>query len=110
MTAKTLTVRVILLVAIDTFLACFGKLRRQMTLLAGHDRVQADQREARHIVLETDLFCPSLLAMTATTLFTLLAGMHICHTMTVNTAGPELFMDSLAAMTGRTGYLLVTTA
>jgi len=109
LTAKAFMVHIIILVAFDTFLSCLCKLRRQMALLAGDDGMQPNQREARHVMLEPDLLCPAFLVMTAATLFSLFAGMHIIHTMTVNTAGAELFIGRITAVTGRTGYVLVTT-
>src|ERR1700751_501128 len=58
--AEVALVHIVLLVAVDTLLADLAVLARQMTLLAGHRDVQPDQREAREVVVESQMRTPAL--------------------------------------------------
>jgi Ethanolamine utilization protein EutJ (predicted chaperonin) len=83
--AEPLAMHIIILVTRVAVARHIAEHSRQVTLLAGSDCMQSDQREMRHVVIETQLFRPAALVMTTAALLTQLAGMNIICPVTVLT-------------------------
>lgn len=71
-----------------------------MTFLAGHGGVQANQGEARDIVLEFHALAPALLVMAFVALLALFTLMHIVNFMAGITIGLELCLIYMGFVAG----------
>lgn len=79
-----------------------------MTFLARCHGMQAYQREARHVVFETNRLAPARLVMTAAALAAGLAGMDIIGAMAVRACPVSLLLVHDTAVTGITAQVFVT--
>lgn len=72
----------------------------QMAFLAGSDSMKSDQGETRQIVVKEDLHAPAPLIVTALTLFSFLALMHIVRLVAVVTIHWQFFFLTGSPVTG----------
>lgn len=93
-------VNVIVAMAFNARCRHTGEFGRQVTLFTGCNRVYADKGEPGHVVLETHLTAPALLAVAIRALLSLLAGMYVVTLMTVDALHSKRFVTKLAAVTG----------
>lgn len=107
--AQPLFVYIIGLVALHAFLGRLLEGRRYMAFLAGHRRMQTDQREMCQVMIEHHLVTPAALLMTTRAILALLAAMDIIGTMTIDAGLPDLVLE-IAAVAGHTGDLRMASA
>ena len=62
--------------------------------------MQADQREMRHVMIESQLFRPALLVMTTSALLAQLARMYVIRPVTVLAGRAGIFLIQFAAVAG----------
>jgi hypothetical protein len=98
---------VVALVAVVAIVAHIAVLQGRMTLLAGHGDVQANQREAREIVIERDGCLPALRRMTLLALCAELACMHVTRTVAARAFRWQLLSSHYGGVTGMAFHLLV---
>ena len=78
-----------------------------MTLLAGNGSVDANQREVRHVMIESDLFAPSRRSMTAFALLAFLAIVRVVQIVATVTVGGQLAIVEVGEVTGIAGSVNV---
>lgn len=93
-------VNVVLLVAANAFiwraLECLGR----MALRAAHQHVHAEQREIGQIVIETDVFAPSVIAVAGITRILERAAVRVFRGMASLAIGAQLLLCDLGRMAG----------
>ena len=97
---QTPFVDVIGLVTIDALSSYAPVAAVEMAVLAGRRGMQAEQRETRQVVIETDPLTPTVTRVTAGTILAQASGMDVVRGMTGPTAGLEFLVDILALVTG----------
>jgi len=81
----------------------------QMTFLARHGGMQADERKAGHVMVEDHALVPLLFAMAAGAFFTFLALMYVVAFMTGKAGIASLLLVQIAAMAVLAGDVLMGT-
>lgn len=79
----------------------------QVTLFAGGDRMQANQREARQVVIETHFLAPAILIVAVLALLALLAAMSIIVFVAAVAIHRQLFLVRVALVATAAGGLLM---
>ena len=79
----------------------------QMTFLARNGGMQADEREAGHVMVEDHALVPLLFVMATGAYFTFLALMYVVAFMTGKTSITPLLLIQIAAMAILAGDVLV---
>ena len=80
-----------------------------MALLTGYSRVQSDEGEVGHIMVEHYVIIPFALVMAAGTLLAFLAFMYVVILMAGKTGVTPFFLIQVAAMAVLTSYVLMRT-
>ena len=107
--SQTALVFVILLVASNALVSYVFIGRCQVTVLTGHDRVQAQKRKPRDVVIEPHTLTPGPLVVTILAAPALLALVHIVHLVARMALKWQLVMD-LSGVTSVARNLFVPTA
>ena len=107
--SQTPLVFVVLLVASNALAAYVFIGRCQVTVLTGHDRVQAQKRKPRDVVIEPHTLAPGPLVVTILAALALLALVHIVHLVARMALEWQLVMD-LSGVTSVARDLFMPTA
>ena len=109
MTASSQRSLVFIVVAVTADAVPRGVLerRRCMALFTGDGRMQADQRKARHPVVEHDALAPAGGSVAALALFAFLSTMDVINLVAADARYCQLFFVQLATVTGAAGQLVV---
>lgn len=83
---------------------------RQMTLLARHDRMLADQRKTADVVIERGLLAPACVVVTLLATVPQFSFVRVIVPVARQTSGRELVAVEVARMTGVTFHLHVRTS
>src|SRR5256885_13468603 len=94
--------------AVDTLLAAVAVLRGQMALLAGNRDVQAQQRNAREVVIEAHTGAPARRRVALIAFLAELAGVHVVRPVAADAFGGQLLRRHARGVAGMTPDLLVT--
>src|SRR5258705_8370474 len=88
--AEAALVDVVALVAVDALRADVAIRARDMALLAGNGDVQADEREARQVVIEAHVLVPACGRVARGAVLAELAGVHVARAMAADAFGWKL--------------------
>ena len=95
---QSLLVHIVPHVTLVAFRTCTFEERGKMALFTGDHGMHADQREARHVMLEPYFLRPALHTMTACAFFTQLSIVHVVVSVTVDAAAAECFIAQFTAV------------